>query len=51
VNIDGTALDGLGTEAKENAVDMYRIGKRQTGRLIDGVMHDAYPAAAQSIAN
>jgi protein gp37 len=51
VNIDGTAFDALDTKAKDNAVDMYRLGKRQTGRLIDGVMHDAYPAAAQSIAN
>ncbi len=25
--------------------DVYRIGKKRTGRLLDGVLHDAYPEA------
>lgn len=27
--------------------DLYRVGKKKAGRLLDGVQHDGYPAATQ----
>lgn len=33
------------------ALSMYRVGKKAAGRLLDGVLHDAYPAGMNSNAS
>lgn len=50
VTTDGTAREAAAGEVASIGESlMCRVGKKQTGRLIDGVMHDTYPTAPQTI--
>ncbi|MGH6753370.1 MAG: DUF5131 family protein [Bradyrhizobium sp.] len=39
--------NGIGRHTKEGWTVVYRVGKRFAGRLLDGVVHNAFPEALQ----
>lgn len=41
-------LEPLAFEQGKGAMSMYRIGKRESGRLLDGVEHNAFPNTTDS---
>lgn len=45
IELDGTYTTGENAAPKDSAsVHMFRMGKHHTGRMLDGVLHDAVPA-------